>query len=271
MPTIKCTMLIQQNTGGGAGQLVRVGGWSESWYSQITGTELISRFNSLCQVRAAMLSPDARIIGQRYQQVEPEVTSSQVASVTFPGTSGTAGDVPQMSVLVKVVAQAPNPNIRQWAIRGVPDARVVNGEFVPSIQWTQSFNTFQSTLQGLAFRFRGRDLLASQGAINFIDATGEVWMNSPITTSDGTLVQVIKAMNEDGRQVGGTFQVMGSPTSTNLNLRNYNLGLLQGGRLRVVTFIYPLVESGLTSLGRVTVRKVGRPFFSFRGRRSNRR
>jgi len=270
MATTKCTMLFQLLTGGAVGnEGARIGGWSESWYSDEAISTLPNTFGTLCLRRAAMLPTQAAIIGQRYQQVVPHVKSSQVAAVTYAGASSTNPDIPQMAMLCKVGAQAPNPNIRSWAMRGIPDARVVNGEYVPSAAFTLAFDLFKNFLQ--VFQFRARNLLADQAAINFVDATGDVWLNSPLTVAPNTLVQIIKGMNTEGRQVGGVYQVETAPNSSNFQLRNYDLGLLQGGTVRVYEIIYPQVDPVKTQLGRITVRKVGRPFFSYRGRRSNRR
>jgi len=267
----KCTMLFQLATGGAPGQTgARIGGWSESWYNDQSALSTVKeRFFALCQARAAMLPTWAQIVGQRYQQVVPKVTSSQVASLVFPGTAGLQVDVPQMSVLVKIGAGGGNPNIRQWAMRGLPDARVENGEFLPSLQFTQRFQFFSQLLQ--YWLFRGVNLLADQAAVNFIDANGEVQLNESFTVNENDRVQVIKTMNTAERLVGGIYQVGAGPTSHTLTLRNWDQGLTQGGTVRLYQIIYPTIDPNNIQLGRVTVRKVGRPFFSYRGRRSNRR
>jgi len=270
MPTFKCTMLFQLQTGASSGTIgSRIGGWSESWYNSEPLDTIKPLFATLCQRRAAMLPTGAAIIGQRYQQVVPHVTSSQVGSNYYPGTSATAPDVPQMAILVKIGALAGVPNIRQWAMRGLPDARVINGEYFPTVAFTTAFDAFCLGL--ISFQFRGVNLQADQGAINFIDAGGDVWLNSPLTVTAGQLIQVIKATNASDRLVGGRYQVESVSNSTNFQLRNYDLGLVQGGTARIYEMIYPSVNATDCTLGRVTVRKVGRPFFSYRGRRSNRR
>jgi len=266
----KCTMLMQLTTGGGeATALARIGGWSESWYWAGTVQNMPSAFNLLCQRRAAMLPSFAAVVGQRYQQVVPHVTSSQVANVTFPGTAANLPDVPQMSILVKCGAQSGVPNVRQWAMRGLPDARVVNGEYVPSVNFTAAFEAFKDQLQ--LFNFRGVNLQADQAQINFVDASGNINLLSPLTVAEGAVVQVIKTMNSESRLVGGRFQVDAGPTTTVIPVKQWNLGLTEGGTVRIYEIIYPQVNKATTNLGRITVRKVGRPFFSFRGRRSNRR
>jgi len=267
----KCTMLFQLLTGRVLGtSLSRIGGWSESWYISNSGPASIAlAFRDLCRLRAAMLPTDSNIIGQRYQQVDPTVRSSQVSAFNYPGMAATAPDVPQMSVLVKIGATGGNPNIRQWAIRGLPDARVVNGEYVPSGQFTAAFEAFRVALGG--WQFRGVNLLANQAGINFIDASGDVWLTSPLTLTPNQMVKVIKTTNANDRQVGGLYQVATVANSSNFTLREWDQGLCSGGTVRINEIIYPQCDPANITLGRVSVRKVGRPFFSYRGRRSNRR
>jgi len=270
MAVYKMTMLFELATNvTSASSGGRVGGWSESWYYD--GVLGIGRplFGTLCARRAAMLPTGARIVGQRFQQVSPNVGASQVASTVFPGSASTAADVPQMAILVKVLAGGGLANIRNWAMRGLPDARVIEGEYAPSVAFTTAFAQFVTALA--PFSFRAIQLDAPQQEINFIDENGIMNLLDTMTLGDGDLVKVMRTRDENGQSVSGIFKVGTGTTSSVKPLVNWTAGFTNGGRARKQVVIYPLIGSAGATLGRVVVKKVGRPFSGYRGRRSARR
>jgi len=270
MPTFKMTMLMELQTNpSGTSVGARIGGWSESWYWDNALTVGKSAFQNLCQKRAALLPTSARVTGQRYQQVGPSVGASQIDSRIYPGLSATATDVPQMAILVKVGATGGLNNIRNWVMRGLPDARVVEGEYAPSVAFTTAFTAYANALSG--FLFRGKNLAADQAEINFIDANGVATLNGPLATSAGTMVQIKRTIDANEHSFSGRFKVGTGPTSSVVPLINWQAGLTQGGIMQLYQIIYPNVDISNVTLGRVIVKKVGRPFTGYRGRRSNRR
>jgi len=274
MPVFKATMLITLNTNQtGASLNTRVGGWSESWYTDRTGPDLLPRdFNRLGRLRAALLPNGARIIGQRYQQVDPKGSSS-TGSIVFPGTAGIACDIPAMSLFYRARGQGVL-NQRPLYIRGIPDARVVEGEYSPSNTYTQALTAF---FNGLAlWRFRARSLVADATPFltiqqsaptvgTYITTIANTWAVDNIVQISGVLV--------NGRKVEGQFRVSAVSTPQTGTFENWTAGNGTGGKGFFKSTFYPLVEP--TSLdpnsGRIVTKKVGRPFGQFRGRASARR
>jgi hypothetical protein len=245
----------------------RTGGWTESWYR--TGTfsdDTRTKFLALCLVRARMLSTGARIVGQRYQQVDPIGASSTGANV-FPGASGLLADVPQASLLFRVQSTG-QPNHKNWIARGIPDARIVEGEYVPATQFTIAIESFFNTL--VDFNFRAQDLAAATAGIFSIASNGDFVLTENFTFPANNIVQVMRTMTDEGNFVSGTFLTTHDSPTTG-NIVGWNRGACTGGRFRQRVIIYPQCSSEVPSAFRVIVRKVGRPFVGYRGKASRRR
>jgi len=268
--TIKCTMLCQSvsNTGE-IGGVSRVGGWSESWYSNAGIEQTRTSFLTLCQKRAGCFPQGTSVIGQRYQQVVPNVTASQVTSNRFPGGATWDSDVPQMALLVKIPAKGTIANIRQWCMRGIPDTWVKKGELSAVPGQAAALAAFWAELDN--WRFRGVALDAEQADIDFIDENGVANLLGPVTTAANTLVKIKSTKDENKRSVSGIFKVGAGPTSQVVPLVNWNAGFCTKGKLQLYEIIFPNLDGPSISVGRVIQRKVGRPFNSYRGRRSKRR
>lgn len=270
----KCTFLLTLNTNTtGASLSTRVGGWSESWYSDRAGVDNLPRdFNRLGRLRAALLPTGARIAGQRYQQVSPKGSSS-TGAIVFPGTAGIACDVPSMALFYRARGQGVL-NQRPLYIRGIPDARVVEGEYSPSDTYTRSLTAFFNALA--EWRFRGRSLVAdavpflnitqsAPGVGSYVTTVAQTWAVDNIVTVSGVLV--------DGRKVEGQFRVATVVTPQTGTFALWTAGSGTGGKGFFRSTLYPLVEpSSLDpNSGRVVTKKVGRPFGQYRGRASTRR
>lgn len=274
MAFFKHTMLLQSATTPSTNNaVIRVGGWSESFYD--TSPQAPS-FNNLCQARAALLPTGSAIVGQRIQQTDP-AGRAQVFNTVFPGTAGTQADVPQMALLMS--ARATNgQNTRALTLRGIPDARVVSGEYNPSVEFTRALETFTGRLIGGAWRFRGLVLDAAQFPILWIrevagSTTGEADITAaapiPGGITENTLIQVMQTVDDFGIKRGGRFKAESVSSDGVVRIKNWPYGNTDGGRVRAVQFsTFPIGEVGLP---RVIVRKVGRPFASYRGRASKRR
>jgi hypothetical protein len=269
--TVKCTALFQlaTNTSDPTAVARRLGGWSESYYRPDAdiGSTLITNFNTLCQRRAALLPSGAVIVGQRFQVVNPAGTS-QTAARRYPGTAGTQADVPQMALLCRAPAQSA-ANIRPLILRGIPDARVVEGEYSPSSGFTTAIESFFSWLSA-NWQFHGRDLSANTVPIYSIDALGVATLEANTTAVLGSMVRVLRTTDVNKDQVGGRFRVSAAASSTQITLQGWTLGACKGGRLRVDADTYLTIGSPI-SISRVITRRVGRPFEQYRGRQSKKR
>lgn len=269
---VKCTMLIQCVTQYGLDAVAkRIAGWSESYYTApgSSMTQTISYFRSLCQDRARLLPEGAEIVGQRYQQVDP-VGSSQTGSEVFPGAAGLAQDYPGLAMFFRVPAVATR-NISPLSLRGLPDARVVRGEYYSAQTYDRAIAAFLGRLNNSVWRFKGRDLSQTAFPLVSIADNGTFTTEENHTLNAGDMVRVLRANEDDGDQVGGRFKIIAPVTATSGVLYNYNLGAVKGGKIRKDGVVYPQYGPMVNPIPRIVSRKVGRPFTGFRGRASKKR
>lgn len=244
----------------------RTGGWSESVYEN-RDNPARDQFEELCKRRARLLPLGAAIIGQRYEGIV-DARGSTTGGKIFVGASGLESDVPQMALLCRVPSLN-SANISKLTLRGIPDVRVREGEYNPSIQFDRDLTNYFSWLSG--YRFKARNLTSITIDIGGIDSGGLVTLagNNPGFLVNNR-VRVLRTMNNDDRQLGGAFRVTGV-TSTTVQLANWANGECLGGRLRLEETIYADFDGANGSILRAVVRKVGRPFGGYVGRSSKRR
>jgi len=280
MPTFKTTLLFQLATGTEAPNpsLRRIGGWSESFYAGganfdaaiglLFGT--VGTPIGLCEARAGLLPKSAQIVGQRIQQVNP-VGRSQSLNRIFNGGSGMDCDVPQMALLTRIPSAVDN-HIRPYIIRGIPDQLVVDGEFRPTADFSRALTLLFRTLGNFAMRTVGN--IALPNTIATISAAGLVTFSvaRPLLAS-GESIQISNVTALGGVTVGGTFSIE-SVSTTNplqLSIRDWRFGDCIGGQGVGTGTTYPVLDAAHATIGRIIVRKVGRPFVGYRGRASVRK
>jgi len=277
---IKCTLLFQLSTGTEAPNpsLRRIGGWSESFYFPSTNiNDAIRNVNGaagmggtpLCELRAGLLPTSAQIIGQRFQQVNP-TGRSQSTNKIFNGGSGFACDIPQMALLTKIPAVAGN-SIRMYIIRGIPDQLVVDGEYAPTIAYRNAVNRLFLGLADFSMRVVTRN--ATPQTVATIDNAGLVTMvNTRPTLAPGDTVTFTNILNSLNQPHSGQFTVEKlGPGDLQFSILNWTLSNYHGGTAVGSSVTYPRLTNTGASVGRIIVKKVGRPFVAYRGRASTRR
>lgn len=267
---IKCTALFQlaTNVSDPTATQRRLGGWSESIYSTQNDANFVQiLFQNWCQSRAALLPAGAAVVGQRYQKVDPAGISSTSARV-YPGTAGTQADIPQMCLNMRAQGVGVR-NIRGIQLRGIPDARVVEGEYSPSAAFEAALTALYNRF--FDFNFRGRNLDSAQAPIFSIDVNGVYFTTVDNVFQLNNIIRVLRTTDSNKEQVGGRFRVSAVTSTRSGTLFGWNLGNCTGGRMRVEEIIYPGFLSGGISGRIITSKKVGRPFKQYRGRASRRR
>lgn len=275
----KATMLFQLATGTVAPNpsLRRIGGWSESFYlsidSFLAAESLINSDSGitplgLCKARANLLPSSAQIIGQRLQQLNP-VGRSQTYSKLWNGASGQDCDVPQMALLTRIPAVGTN-NVRPYIIRGIPDVFVVDGEFRPSAGMSDAIRTLFESLT--KFSLRTAPTASLPNSILAIDAQGKIiFSNTRPTIAVGGVLN-LSGVLASGQTISGPFVVEAiGPETLALSVRGWTYGVATGGQAVTRAISYPALDGTRATIGRIIVKKVGRPFVAYRGRASTRR
>jgi len=258
---------LSGNTGGG--WINMPGGWTESLYFGNINASTRSSFNTWCQRRAGLLPNFAVIRGQRFQQVDP-VGAAQTASVNFPGQSNAAfaQDIPQVSLLLRLRATGVN-NVRSYRVACLPDVMVTRGEFNPDFEYRALVNSFLAETNG--WWFRGDDLTLPRVLIKTVSSAGVMEFASDIALAVNDQVKVTNTFDAFGKPVSGIFRVNNATSLRIVNLANWNAGACTNGSAKKYSPIYPVITDALNSISRIVVRKIGRPFEQYRGRRSKRR
>lgn len=277
--TVKMTIIMQLSTNVSDPTKVvrRIGGWTESWYypGLSIPAALAAAKNpigdwggGLLSYRAALLPLGGAIVGMRFQLVNP-VGPSQSISEILPGTATTQADIPQMALLCRVPAVGAN-NIRPLILRGIPDARVVEGEYLPSQAFSNDLVSFFQSLSG--WQFRGRDLSNPGSKIISIAAGGNFITEAATGFAPMQMVRILRSQDEFGDFVSGRFQVDTIGPGTNQgHLLNWGSASVSGGTIRPDGIVFLNVDSKNIGIGRIITRRVGRPSIQYRGRRSRKR
>lgn len=277
---IKVTMLFNQPSAisSPTAPVHRLGGWSESvYYDGPGGADLFTRVtgaglgfgSSLCSARARLLPVGASITGQRYQLVDP-TGRTQTGGVVFPGSSGQRSDVPQMALLcsLNVVGYE---KVRRLTLRGIPDANVNEGEYSPQgdfNSWVQFYFTILSAFS-TRINAEGRPVpLMNISALGIVS----LGVQRSGTLAIGNSVRIINTHPTSGYPVTGVYTVNQlGPLDNQFGVSAWGHGISLGGSVSKQSIRYALTTDVGAVVSRVVVRKVGRPFVQYVGRRSNRR
>jgi len=271
MARFKCTAIFSSatNVSDTNSPTRRTGGWSETFYYNGSFEAALSAFqqgaNSFCATRAALLPTGCGIIGQRYQQTSP-VGPSATRSQLFPGRTATPADVPQMALLCSVPGVGV-PNVRPMTLRGIPDEYVVEGEFSPSRPYSDALKKFfNSGLTNLYFK--GKDKTQPKIDIATVTAGQVVTTVLPHGLAVGDSVLIAKnKVTASGNTQKAIGLVVSVTSATIFTTESLNLFAGTGGYAQKQIVIYVQVDPPNVQFSRIVVRKVGRPFVQYRGRR----
>lgn len=274
MPTYKTTILFSVTTGLLGDN--RRGGWSESHYLTADSTTDAARImqvgtgarSGLLPSRAALLPERANIIGVRIQDVDNAVGKVAILDRTYPGVVGVATDVPQMAVQLHVGCVGVR-NVGKEELRCIPDDMVKYGVYRPTDAYKASMDAYIRNLG--AYKIFGVDFAQPRGRILNITDGGLV------TTRDDLLglgindkIKVLRTTFANGRRGGDVLPVTSVTLPRKIQLDSWLFGPSTGGSVRKNVLTYFPVDSDSTFVKRVMIRKVGRPFDLYSGRRSAR-
>lgn len=264
----KYTFIYQMTTNPVGAQSRRTGGWSESIYFD-TGT-LVDGVNSWAAARAALLPPQAAIVGLRVQQVVPTAGKGRTRALNFTGTAPET-DQPQAALLYTAAAITEG-NASRRTLRCFPDSWITGGELNPAASgFGAAWAAFRAQML-LNWKMRGENLSFTVFDIvgaNNVTIAGEDFVWFTTQQAHGFLVgqdvQISRVVGSDNLPLGTkvlrvtdvsdyTFQVrLATPLPVNAT-----------GLVRRKQIIYPTITD--VTYSRVVTRKVGRAPFQFVGR-----
>lgn len=274
MPIYKCSMLISfittpQNR---AVSSPHAGGWSEQiWRSGVPFTN--PEAFSLCNLRSILLPLTATVIGLRQQAYNIVGNKLQPGGAnTFPvnlaGSRGLSFNNPQSALLLRITS-AGVPNVGRYTIRGLPDEVMVDGEYDPTPNFSNGLNNFRAEIALPGRGFVGRNLAGAFANCMGSNGTGML-VSSTAGFAQNDFVRFVDIHGPTGASISGTFQIsIVGPGNLLTFVGGAGKDALPGGKIRLDGLSF--LQTSIVTIGRASVRKVGRPFGGYAGRRSKRR
>lgn len=256
---VKATWLFNGSASG------KVWGFSESWYTNLSGDILLAAMDLVSAKRRLILSGDSAIVGYRIGQPTGRAFVIR-RSFLAPSRNG-GSNLPVDCALCSVAVQG-SPTIKKFFLHDLPDGFVENAAIsndadirLPIQQAVDAY------VQG-GFQVRYQDPAAIKANVLSIDATGKVDTVQNFVVLPNQVVSFLNARDVNNRTVRGQFVIKAVTSPTEFTLANWT-GQVVGrrGSVRLVSYLFGLSASrGELGVMAAASRKVGRPFFQLRGR-----
>ena len=247
------------------------GGWSESIWTTLNANAYRPLWSIMQQKRALLLPLAASIVGFRTQiytiSTNKILPGGAVSGrLQVPGTNSNKTDLPQVSLQLSTTG-AGVPNTNRLVLRGIPDDVMKNGEYQPDSVFKGLVTQFATSLLGNNFGFVGRDLSQLSVRVEAIAGTSITVDQIPGTGLDqGDYVRLNRVIGDNGSPIQGVFKV--NSVNGRVLVMTQTVGNLSkpSGTLHRDLLAY-FAFGSITPI-RAVVKKIGRPFESYRGRRS---
>lgn len=248
------------------------GGWSETywWIGSEAPNVALTDWSA---ARAPLLPKGCRIIGARVQSYtlvggHLVAGGTNATQIQRAGNAAFDQDLPQVS-LGLVGRSGSSPNTRRFTLRGIPDAMMKFGEYQPEPGYKGWMTRFLNMVASGGWGFPGRDL--TKPSIKIVSLGNSVLkVEDGASFAVGDYVRLLKVKDINGKPVTGAYRIS-VKADASLTLENIdpNITCKNVGRARNdATAFFQIAD---VQIGRAMVRKVGRPFEQYRGRRSKRR
>lgn len=253
------------------------GGWSESFYvAGNTFLTLAGLFQPWGQARANLLGGECTVIGYRQQlftisgnKILPGGSASGVLNI--PGAFPTDLSAPQQALMMNFTVLN-QPNTTRHRIAGIPGSQVTRGEYQPVSSYKAAVTRYAS-FAALAFSAVTRDLSLPDARVTSL-AGGVLTTQSTTGAAVGDYIILRRVRDENNLPVTGSYLVAvvtpvagGSFQYTLVNAPPQTVSKPNGTCRKDVLVINDITGG---TPNRLVVRKVGRPFVLYRGRRSKR-
>jgi len=249
------------------------GGWSESFWGSNPIVASDPTLITLMQKRAILLPAQGSIVGFRIgnynitgNRLVP--TGSSTGKVLYAGNGLRQSGLPQKSLSMTGVGHGV-ANCTRFTIRGIPDSQLINGEYQPDAGYKSAVTAFGNELSNAGWKFLGRDLTRVSQSVQAI-AGNVVTLGGAIGAVAGTdYLRFRRVYDDDGDPVTGAYLIT-AIAGNNYTLAGFPARTLTSpsGTARVDAIA--LVDFFSVTPSRAVVRKIGRPFESYRGRQSKR-
>lgn len=250
------------------------GGWSEGYWFPGIATAPGLTIQPIAQARARIAPLEVSIIGWRATIYDvngnvmiPRGTSA--GRFLYPGNSGFTIDAPQVCVDISGTAQG-GPNSNRSSIRGLPDEICARGEYQPTDAYTVLMNAYFAAVKATAAGIVGRVLTGTNARVQSY-AAGSVLLSAAIGGVAGTdFLRFKRCYDQNGNPVKGSF-LINTIVGNTYTIVNGPAQIVKvpSGTARIDAIGY--LKYATLQVDRLFVKKVGRGFQQYRGRRSKSR
>ena len=262
--------------------IVRQAGFSDGWFDSSTSTQVLNADDKdLINLRAALLPSSSSVVGARISLLDEFGKStgrSRVYQMSITGgAAGATGD-PRESLKYTVYGND-TTNELQLYIQNVPQARIVNGSYATNAVWEAAVKDYVDFCFNKTYRFFGFDQSMPVAPIVKIYVTdpnpnniGTVTLERGNVWAPGAYVRALrcqKVLRGKYREIPNGHHVNTSVGFT-LTIDNWTAGATTGGHMQTwaKVLLKPLLDDEQKKRPLVCMKKVGKPFFLFRGRAS---
>jgi len=253
----------------GLGYGKRAWGISESIFgsTSLTGADG-DPVDKWVKARAKLLPNGSGIVGLRRAEmvITPQGVKSKGLAISYArynnGDPTANSDYPTLAVFAK--AQASTGNVLKLTLRALPDDWVKEGEWAVGSTLDNRFAEYTRTLSG--FLQPVVDLTANAADVVNIDENGTVHLANDLVAPQGTKLTLLRTKTVIKGNYNGDYHTLTQTNNRTIQLSGWDGGTAYGGQLRLwvmTTAAYPADIVGQ----RITSKKVGKPNFSFAGRR----
>lgn len=261
--TLKATFLFSQSTG--QATAIRAAGFSETWYYPDDWATIAPKLSNFARRRAGFASRNTSIIGCRVQEIGGR--SQMFTEVRELGQLASGGDIPNMALQAVCVGTVGQYK-KYFQLRGIPDSLVEFGEFTPTQAFSAAWTQWKTAMQGQGAQFQCINATNPRVSILSIAADGTFITAAGTAFAVNGKVILRRTKNTINENVSGTYYIETRTDDTHGKIRNWASGTVNSnGTLAVYSFTYvTFADVDATRFLAPTTRKVGRPFFGFRGR-----
>lgn len=284
MSNIKVTYLFEHVTQQKGNNVTgsRESGWGESFvgnYTSVTDPNIPQDVARILIPRMPLLANQAKFTGFRAHDLSTNATRAYPYNFASYGTGGDC-TLPQVALILRLFA-ANTVNNRALELRGLPGAAVTTGEADPTFLTYAKVSAFGRAILS-TYGMLGVNKTFKHFKVDNVSATGLVTLNETgVGFAANQTVQFYRT-KFDATCCGGVgqYNVTSFDGNRALQLSNWPAGkTAHGGKVAQWTIPAFLAfdqtsgtKGGLNGLAieRVVMRKTGRPFDLFSGRRSKR-
>lgn len=277
---VRITLLFSVTTAPGdpTSASAHSGGWSESFYIPGSTFAALPFFQSWAGQRATLLSGLASVIGFRQQlytiagnKLLPGGSGS--GSFLFPGSWPADLNAPQDSLMLNFQVAGQPSNLRH-RLPGLPDSQVTQGEYQPGTTFKTNLTKYINLIADGQFSAVVRDLTQPDARVRSLNG-GVLVTNTTTGAIVGQYIRFRRVKDANDDPVEGAFLVTaivnnadGSVSYTLFDPPSQTVST-PNGTARLDLLVSANITGG--NPNRLVVRKIGRPFVQYRGRRSKRR